>query len=74
MTNGGTRSTQRGRSIWTLHHIVAACQECEWSDEHHGPGDHAPVLNHARRHSRQTGHYVQVERGQHAHFEGGVAR
>lgn len=62
---------ERLGGIWVLHHIFAGCQECDWKDEHHGPGDHGPVLNAARRHSQTTGHYVQVERGQHAHFRAG---
>jgi hypothetical protein len=60
--------------IWVLHHIVAICQDCDWTDEYHGSSeDHSPVLTKARGHSRATGHYVQVERGQHAHFVQGKA-
>ena len=55
-------------SPWTLHHIVAMCQDCEWSRKHHGDGDSTEVLNAARRHWRKEGHYVQVERGQHLHY------
>lgn len=58
--------------IWTLHHVIAVCQDCvEVVADAHGPdGDVDGVLRAARRHSREHKHYVQVERGQHAYYHG----
>lgn len=61
---------------WSLHHIVAMCQDCPWNVAEHGVrlvGSHSltekSILEAARRHAQKNEHYVQVERGQHAHYD-----
>jgi hypothetical protein len=55
-------------SAWTLNHIVAICQDCDWSKEKHGNEPWDDVVSAARHHATSRQHYVQVERGQHAHY------
>lgn len=58
---------------WTHHHTFAACQDptCNWTRDYHGQDSNEAqlVLQAARRHRQRWNHYVQVERGEHIHYD-----
>ena len=56
---------------WTHHHSVALCVDCAWTSETESSPSMrlgGNVVRKGKEHARNTGHYVQIERGLYLHI------